>query len=65
MEEDELKKMMEEFGPVYQLGVIRDKASGQHRGKYLCLRTLCYCIFLHKAAEFALFGSRKILYNSM
>jgi len=35
MEEDELKKMLEEFGPVYQLGIIRDRASGQHRGKYV------------------------------
>jgi len=34
MEEDELKKMMEEYGPVYQLGIIRDRGSGQHRGKY-------------------------------
>jgi len=35
MEEDELKKMLEEFGPVYQLGIIRDRGSGQHRGKYV------------------------------
>jgi len=35
MEEDELKKMMEEYGPVYQLGIIRDRASGQHRGNYV------------------------------
>jgi len=34
MEEDELKQMMEEYGPVYQLGIIRDRASGQHRGNY-------------------------------
>jgi len=33
MEEDELKEMLEEYGPVYQLGIIRDRASGQHRGK--------------------------------
>ena len=35
MEEDELKKMMEEYGPVYQCGIIRDRSSGQHRGKRL------------------------------
>jgi len=33
MEEDELKSIMEDFGPVYQLGIIRDRNSTQHRGK--------------------------------
>ena len=37
MEEDELKQIMEAYGPVYQAGVIRDKASGQHRGKCVCV----------------------------
>jgi len=43
MEEDELKRTMEEFGPVYQLGIIRDRASGQHRGKYLIVTDSSHC----------------------
>jgi len=35
MEEDELKQMMEEYGPVYQLGIIRDRSTCQHKGKCL------------------------------
>jgi len=43
MDDDELKLIMEEFGPVYQLGVIRDRASSQHRGKcqFMC------CVYIH------------------
>src|SRR5690242_15436312 len=33
MDEAELKKLFEEFGPVYQLNVLRDKATGQSKGK--------------------------------
>jgi CUG-BP- and ETR3-like factor len=32
MEEKELKEMLEEFGPVYQTNIIRDKTTAQHRG---------------------------------
>ena len=39
MEEDELKQLMEEYGPVYNVGIIRDRASGQHRGKFVCVQT--------------------------
>jgi len=52
MEDDELKQIMEEYGPVYQLAIIRDRASGQHRGECVCvcsvltqihLVTTCIC----------------------
>lgn len=33
MDETELKKMFEEFGPVHQLNVLRDKVTGQSKGK--------------------------------
>jgi RNA recognition motif-containing protein len=32
MNEAELKEMMEEFGPVYQVGIILDKETSQSRG---------------------------------
>ena len=32
MDEDALKEYFEEFGPVYQLNVLRDKSSGVSRG---------------------------------
>jgi len=35
MDEDELKQLLEEYGPVYQVGIIRDRANGQHRGKFV------------------------------
>lgn len=35
MDENDLKKMFEEFGPVYQLNVLRDKATGQSKGNSL------------------------------
>ena len=47
MEEDELKMMMEEYGPVYQLGIIRDRGSGQHRGKCLYVCSFLTMFFLH------------------
>ncbi|XP_067133650.1 CUGBP Elav-like family member 2 isoform X3 [Centruroides vittatus] len=31
-DENDLKKMFEEFGPVYQINVLRDKMTGQSRG---------------------------------
>ena len=33
MDENELKGMFEEFGPVYQINVLRDKITGQSKGK--------------------------------
>ena len=32
MDEDDLKQFFEEFGPVHQLNVLRDKTSGVSRG---------------------------------
>ena len=32
MDEDDLRKMFEEFGPIYQLNVLRDKVSGMSKG---------------------------------
>ncbi|XP_033740334.1 CUGBP Elav-like family member 2 isoform X10 [Pecten maximus] len=32
MDESDLKKMFEEFGPVFQLNVLRDKGTGQSKG---------------------------------
>lgn len=34
MDENDLRKMFEEFGPVYQLNVLRDKVTGQSKGEY-------------------------------
>ena len=33
MDEIELKAMFEEFGPVFQINVLRDKLNGQSKGK--------------------------------
>lgn len=32
-DENDLKKMFEDFGPVYQINVLRDKATGTSRGE--------------------------------
>ena len=37
MDENDLRKMFEEFGEVYQINVLRDKDTGQSKGK-LCTR---------------------------
>lgn len=42
MDEDDLTKMFEQYGPVHQLNVLRDKVSGQSKGKLIKYRTL-YC----------------------
>ena len=34
MDENDLRKMFEEFGPIFQLNVLRDKVTGQSKGKY-------------------------------
>ena len=33
MDENDLRKMFEDFGPVFQLNVLRDKVTGQSKGK--------------------------------
>ena len=33
MDENDLRKMFEEFGPIFQLNVLRDKVTGQSKGK--------------------------------
>lgn len=33
MDENDLTKMFEQYGPVFQLNVLRDKVSGQSKGK--------------------------------
>lgn len=35
MDENDLRGMFEEFGPVYQINVLRDKITGQSKGKNL------------------------------
>lgn len=32
MDESDLRKMFEEYGPVFQLNVLRDKVTGQSKG---------------------------------
>lgn len=32
MDENDLRKMFEDYGPVYQLNVLRDKNTGQSKG---------------------------------
>ena len=34
MDESELRKMFEDYGPVFQLNVLRDKVTGQSKGTY-------------------------------
>lgn len=34
MEESELREMFSKFGDIFQLNVLRDKATGQHRGEW-------------------------------
>ena len=40
MDENDLRGMFEDFGPVYQINVLRDKITGQSKGKELD-NTLC------------------------
>ena len=35
MDENDLRKMFEDFGPVFQLNVLRDKVTGQSKGEIL------------------------------
>ena len=35
MDENDLRKMFEEYGSVYQINVLRDKLSGQSKGQSL------------------------------
>ena len=34
MDENDLRKMFEEYGPVFQLNVLRDKLNNQSKGKF-------------------------------
>ena len=36
MDEADLRKMFEDFGPVFQLNVLRDKFTGQSKGEFRC-----------------------------
>ena len=40
MDENDLRKMFEEFGPVFQLNVLRDKVTSQSKGKITLICTL-------------------------
>ena len=40
MDENDLRGMFEDFGPVYQINVLRDKITGQSKGKEL-VNILC------------------------
>ena len=59
MDENDLRGMFEHFGPVYQINVLRDKITGQSKGKkrfhfYIFL----YCLLqfeLHSSNNFSLF----------
>lgn len=37
MDENDLRKMFEEFGQVYQINVLRDKVTGQSKGRQTLL----------------------------
>ena len=39
MDENDLRKMFEEFGPIYQLNVLRDKVTGQSKGNVCVCRS--------------------------
>lgn len=39
MDENDLQKLFEEFGPVYQINVLRDKVTNQSKGEILFLIT--------------------------
>ena len=43
MDENDLKKMFEEFGPIYQLNVLRDKITGQSKGKAIHQLSTALC----------------------
>jgi len=40
MDENDLQKLFEEFGPVYQINVLRDKVTNQSKGEILFF---CVC----------------------
>lgn len=38
-DENDLKNMFEEFGPIHSMNILRDKATGQSKGSYNCKTT--------------------------
>ena len=42
MDENDLRGMFEDFGPVYQINVLRDKITGQSKGKNLFYLYICF-----------------------
>ena len=42
MDENDLRGMFEDFGPVYQINVLRDKITGQSKGKNLFHLYICF-----------------------
>ena len=39
MDENDLRKMFEQYGQVYQINVLRDKVTGQSKGTFLNLQS--------------------------
>lgn len=44
MDENDLRKLFEEFGRVHQINILRDKITGSHRGKYSIDNDRLLCI---------------------
>ena len=44
MDENDLQKLFEEFGPVYQINVLRDKVTNQSKGEMLFFSEMCFII---------------------
>ena len=51
MDENDLRKMFEEYGSVYQINVLRDKLTGQSKG-----RTVFFSFFFRSLCSLALIG---------
>ena len=46
MDEDDLRKMFEEFGEIYQLNVLRDKVTGHSKGEGRpTFGRICDCVY--------------------
>jgi len=44
MDENDLTKMFEQYGSVFQLNVLRDKVSGQSKGRFICVNQRLYIV---------------------